>query len=328
MQKTVCCLGGHGFICHHIARKLKQEGWWVRTVDISEYKYGEIDFSDDYIIADLRNPIVVATVLYYKEFQPFDLVIQMAADMGGMEYLASGEHDAEVMHNSALINLNVAYYASLYHVKKLFYSSSACIYPMELQGDKINLGLKESDAVPAHPDLCYGWEKLHSEIVYDAFHRNAKLDIAIGRFHNIFGIEGTWEGIRAKAPAALCRKVALAKDGESIEVFGTGQYTRSFLEVNECIEGIFRLLESGYNKPLNIGSDESISINGLAQMIIDISGKNLTINNVHSEAVGVVGRNSDNELIQKTLNWKPTIPLKDGITNLYHWVNNQINTVI
>ena len=337
-QKTVCICGGHGFIGHHIARRLKNEGWWVRTVDIAEYTYGEIDFSDDYVIGDLRNPMVVSKVLFNdkKGFDghqhslsdkenSFDLVIQLAADMGGLGFLQSGDNDADVMHNSALINLNVAHYAVQNNVKKIYYSSSACIYPLELQEDSNNTGLKESDAIPAHPDLCYGWEKLFSEILYDAFNRNYNLDIAIGRFHNIFGIEGTYEGIRAKAPAAICRKVAMANDGDEIEIWGTGEATRSFLEVDECIEGILRLIENGYNKPLNIGSDEMVSVNQLAEMVIRISGKKLTIKNIQNDLVGVMGRNSENTLIEQTLNWRPVEKLETGITKLYNWINKQIN---
>lgn len=338
-QKTVCVLGGHGFIGHHIARRLKKEGWWVRTVDIAHYTYGDTDFTDDYVIGDLRNPLVVSKVLFndkngVDEHQrsltdkenSFDLVIQLAADMGGMEYLASGENDANVMHNSALINLNVARYSMVHNVKKVFYSSSACIYPMELQEtENLQQGLKETDAIPAHPDLCYGWEKLFSEILYDAFHRNYGTNIAIGRFHNVFGIEGTWEGNRAKAPAAICRKVAMAKDGDEIEVWGDGKATRSFLEVDVCVEGVLRLIESGYTQPFNIGSDEMVSINGLAQMVIDISGKKLTIKNVDSNATGVRGRNSDNTNIEKFLGWKPTQPLQEGMEKLYSWVNQQVN---
>lgn len=337
-QKTVCILGGHGFICHHIARRLKKEGWWVRTVDIAEYSYGERDFTDDYVIGDLRNPLIVSKVLFNDKHgfsghqtslsdkeNSFDLVIQGAADMGGMEFLAGGNNDADVMHNSALINLNVAHYAALNNVKKLYYCSSACIYPLELQGDSNNVGLKESDSIPAHPDLCYGWEKLFSEILYDAFNRNYKLDIAIGRFHNIYGIEGTYEGIRAKAPAAICRKVAEAVDGGEIEIWGTGEATRSFLEVDECVEGVLRLIENGYNKPLNIGSDEMVSINQLAKMVIKISGKKLTIKNIDNGLVGVMGRNSENTLIEKTLNWRPVEKLEKGMTKLYNWILSEVN---
>lgn len=325
MQKTVCVLGGHGFIGHHIARRLKKEGWWVRTIDINEYNYGENNFSDDYTIGDLRDPQVVNAGLFLYKDKNFDLVIQMAADMGGMEWLASGIHDADVMHNSALINLNVAHFAAIHKVKKLFYSSSACIYPLELQENENNIGLRESDAIPAHPDLCYGWEKLFSEILYDAYSRNYGVDISIARFHNVFGIEGTWEGERAKAPAAICRKVAQASNGGEIEVFGTGSYTRSFIDVSECVEGVLRLIESGYKEPVNIGSDEQISINNLAQMIIDISGKNLTIKNVESNAVGVKGRNSNNDLIRDKIGWVPSKSLMQGIISLYSWVDSQIN---
>lgn len=324
-KKIAVIFGGHGFICHHVARHLRNNGWWVRTVDIAPYKYGDIDFSNDYVIGDLRIPEVVSENLKPIKGQPIDLLIQGAADMGGMEYLASGEADADVMHNSGLINYNTAYYATQHGVKKIAYCSSACIYPQNLQENPDHEGLLESDSIPANCDLCYGWEKLNSEFLYDAFHRNYGLDVAIMRFHNVFGVEGTWDGIRAKAPAALCRKIAMAKDGDEIEVLGTGEYTRSFLDISECVEGIMRIVESGYNKPLNLGSDFSISINNLAQMIIDISGKKLTIKNVPSNSVGVVGRNSNNDLIKETIGWSPTQPLEVGMRKLYEWIDSQVN---
>jgi len=330
-KKKACVLGGHGFIGHHIARRLKNDGWWVRTVDIAEYAYGDLDFTDDPMIGDLRDMRFVSKALFapgqtaLKCDESFDLVIQMAADMGGMGYLAGGNNDANVMFNSAMINLNVAHIAVTHGVKKLFYSSSACVYPLELQDSQDNKGLRERDAIPAHPDLCYGWEKLHSEILYDAFRRNHGLDVCVARFHNVFGIEGTWEGERAKAPAAICRKVAEAKDGGSIEIWGDGTYTRSFLDVDECVEGVLRLVESGSHEVLNIGSDEIITINDLARMVIGISGKNLKIVNVESVALGVKGRNSNNDLIKEVIGWAPTDPLIKGMTKLYEWVNKQVN---
>ena len=330
-MKTALVTGAGGFIGHHLVRRLKKEGYWVRGVDLKYPEYSKSD-ADDFVIGDLRNPDLVSKVMFApnQRFVPdlansFDLVCTLAADMGGMGYLAGGGADADVMHNSGLINLNVAKYASEFGVKKLFYSSSACIYPMELQETPDNTGLKESDAIPAHPDLCYGWEKLFSEILYDAFMRNYALDVRIARFHNIFGVEGTYDGERAKAPAALCRKVALAKDGDEIEVWGDGKQTRSFLYIDECVEGIMRLLQSDYKQPINLGSDEMVSINDLAEKIIKISGKNLKVKNIHSDKVGVTGRNSDNTLIKEVLGWSPTQPLEDGLVRTYAWINQQVH---
>lgn len=324
-KKIAVIFGGHGFICHHIARHLKENNWYVRTVDIAEYQYGDIDFCDEYVIGDLRVPEIVSHNLKPIDGKCVDLLIQGAANMGGMEFLASGQYDADVMHNSGIINYNSAYYAALHKVGKVFYCSSACIYPQNLQEHTNHEGLRETDAIPANCDLCYGWEKLYSEILYDAFRRNYNLDIAIARFHNVYGIEGTWDGIRAKAPAALCRKVAMAKDGDEIEVLGSGEYTRSFLDVSECVEGVMKIIHSGYQYPLNLGSDFSISINDLANMVIKISGKNLTIKNIESTSLGVVGRNSNNELIESVIGWKPSKKLEDGMRNLYDWVNSQVN---
>jgi nucleoside-diphosphate-sugar epimerase len=249
----------------------------------------------------------------------------MAADMGGAGYIFSGDNDANVMHNSALVNLNIAFYASKCGVKKLFFSSSACAYPQEIQESTDNKGLRESDCFPANPDSPYGWEKIFSEILFDSFHRNYGLDIRIARFHNIFGEEGTWSGGKEKAPAAVTRKVCETEDGGEIEIWGDGLQTRSFLYIDECIEGVIRLLESDYRKPVNIGSDEIISINDLAKLVISISGKNIKIKNIESNAIGVRGRNSNNELIQEVLGWRPSKPLKTGLENLYVWIDNQVN---
>lgn len=254
-------------------------------------------------------------------FRPFNLVIQMAADMGGAGYIFSGENDANVMHNSTMINLNVCEYAALYKVGKLVFTSSACAYPMHIQDDEKNKGLKEIDCFPANPDSPYGWEKIFSEILYESYARNYGLDIRIARFHNIFGEECCYNNGKEKSPAAICRKVAEAKDGDEIEIWGDGLQTRSFLYIDECVEGVMRLMDSNYTKPINIGSDEMISINDLAKMVIEISGKNLTIKNVPSNALGVRGRNSDNTLIKEVLNWSPTQSLRTGIEKLYHWVN-------
>lgn len=321
-------LGAGGFIGSHMVKRLKYEGYWVRGVDLKQPEFSKTK-ADDFVVGDLRNPTVVQKVLtkYIKlsnQKEPFDLVIQLAADMGGAAFIFTGENDADVMHNSALINLNVSYWAAKYKAKKIFYSSSACIYPQEIQETTNNPGLKEWQAYPVNPDSDYGYEKIFSERVYDAFRRNYGLNIRVARFHNIFGEEGTFKGGREKAPSAMCRKVAEAKNGESIEVWGDGLQTRSFLYIDECVEGVMRLLESDYYKPINIGSDEMVSINQLAQMVIGISGKDLSIKNVPSNALGVRGRNSDNALIREKLNWAPSKPLIDGLRVTYQWVLNQI----
>lgn len=323
-QKTAIVLGGQGFIGINTVIKLKQLGYWVRCVDIKKNEFTDSP-ADENVICDLRNPLEVSRVLYPPHnFNRFDLCFQYAADMGGMGFLATGENDSDIMHNSALINLNVLRYAFLHKVGKIFYSSSACIYPIEIQGSPNAMGLKESDAWPAHPESAYGVEKIFSEVLYDSFFRNKSVDIRIARFHNVFGEYTTFDGIRAKAPAALCRKVAMANDGDEIEVWGDGRATRSFLYIDECIEGVMRLMESHHVEPINIGSDELISVNDLAQMVIDISGKNLTIKNVDG-VQGVRGRNSDNTNIEKILRWKPTQPLRVGMEKLYTWVYQQVN---
>ena len=321
-MKTALVLGAGGFIGSHMVRRLKKEGYWVRGVDL---KYPEFSKSeaDEFIIGDLRVSSAVAEVLWLEK--SFDLVFQFAADMGGANYIFSGEHDADVMHNSASINLNVSYWASKYGVGEILYSSSACIYPMEAQETTDNKGLKESDAYPVHPDSEYGYEKIFSERLYDSFRRNYNLNIRVVRFHNIFGEEGTIDFLKAKAPASLCRKVAECDDGGIIEVMGDGLQTRSFLYIDEAIEACMRLMQSDFYYPLNVGSDEIISINDFAKMIINISGKNISIKNIETKVQGVRGRNSDNTLIKKVLNWSPSQPLEFGIKKLYSWVNNRVN---
>ena len=317
-MKTALVLGAGGFIGSHMATRLKNEGYMVCGIDLKHTEFSKSD-CDEFIIADLCYLDLLQTV-----GDSFDEVYQFAADMGGAAYIFSGENDANVMHNSALINLNVAKYVSKARCK-LFYSSSACIYPQQIQGDPDNKGLKEHYAYPANPDSEYGYEKIFSERLYGAFKRNYKIDVRVARFHNIFGALSTFEGGKEKFPSAVCRKVAKAKDGETIEIWGDGLQTRSFLYIDECIEGVRRLMGSEYTEPLNIGSDERISINELAKMVIDISGKNLTIKNVESNALGVRGRNSDNELIEQVLNWRPTQKLKTGMIKLYAWIESQIN---
>lgn len=343
-MKKALVLGGGGFIGSHLARRLKQEGFFVRVVDIKEEPEFFIadDICDEYISGDLRDPDVVAKVMVapiFKREEPgFDEVYQLAADMGGAGYVFTGENDANIMHNSALINLNVVFYAAKHKAKRVFYSSSACIYPEFNQTDPQNPNCEESSAYPAQPDSEYGWEKLFSERLFLSWMRNYGLDVRIARFHNIFGPMGTWKGGKEKAPAAMCRKVAEAKDGDVIEVWGSGQQTRSFLYIDECIEAVLRLMrnESRFVGPVNIGSEEMVTINELAQYVIDISGKDLTIYNIGAKEfeykygyplpLGVNGRNSDNALIEKELGWKPWLELKQGLVPTYHWINRQVNS--
>jgi nucleoside-diphosphate-sugar epimerase len=317
-MKKICIAGGNGFIGHSLGRKLRSEGHWVRTVDIQEYTFGKIDYTDNYIIGDLRNIDLCKMVLNDMEF---DEVYVLACLMGGAGFIFTGDNDADIMHDSALININII--ECLKNSKaKVFYSSSACIYPKHNQLDPDNPNCAENSAYPADPDSPYGLEKIFSESLYEAYHRNYGLDIRVARFHNIFGAEGAYNNGKEKAPAALCRKVAEAD--KEIEVWGDGKQTRSFLYIDECLDGIEKLMNSDCTFPLNIGSDEMISINDLAKMVIDISGKDLTIKNIEG-AEGVRGRNSDNKLIYETLGWKPTQPLREGMEKLYRWVNTQVN---
>jgi len=319
MKQALVC-GGGGFIGHHMARKLKALGYWVRSVDLKYPEFSPKDEVDDFVIGDLRDPEVWKKILD----RDFDEVYQFAADMGGAGFVFTGENDADIMHNSALINLNCLYYLKEKKFKgKVFYSSSACVYPEYRQTDPNNPGLKEEDAYPAKPDSEYGWEKLFSERMYLAFHRNYGINVRIARFHNIFGPEGTYEGGREKAPAALCRKVALAPNGGEIEIWGDGEQTRSFLYIDECIEGVLRLMNSDFLGPVNIGSDEMISINNLAKMIMEIAGKNLKIKHIPGP-LGVRGRNSDNTLIKEKLGWAPSKPLREGMEKTYHWIESEL----
>lgn len=323
-MKNVVVFGGNGFIGHHLARRLKKEGNWVRTVDINEYTFGDIDYTDDYIIGDLRERNVVIKNLS-KEGKPVDELYVLSSWMGGAGVIFTGKFDDEIMYNSLTIDLNSAKYASELGVGKVFFSSSACAYNADLQQDANNMGLKESCAYPANPDSDYGFAKLTSERVYQAFNRNKGLDIRIARFHNVFGQEGSWNNNKEKFPAAVTRKVCEAKDGSSIEIWGTGNQTRSFIYIDEAVDGVLRLMDSNYIKPINIGSSEMISVNDLAKMVIEISGKNLTIKNVESNAIGVMGRNSDNTLIKEVLDWTPTQPLRKGMESLYSWINKQVS---
>jgi GDP-D-mannose 3',5'-epimerase len=338
-MKQILILGGGGFIGGHLAKRLKSEGNYIRIVDLKRHEYfDEKDICDEFIVGDLTDVRVVnknifapkQTSILDKE-NSFDEVYQLAADMGGAGYIFTGQNDANVMHNSCLINLNVADASVKYGVKKVFYSSSACMYPEHNQLDPNNPNCEESSAYPANPDSEYGWEKLFSERLYMAFSRNYGLDVRIARFHNIFGMEGTWRGGKEKSPSAICRKVAEASDGGEIEIWGDGSQTRSFLYVDECVEAVIRLMNSNYDKPLNIGSEEMVSMNQLAEMVIKISGKNLTIKNIYGEEflnkygykcpLGVKGRNSDNRLYREKIGWEVSQPLEVGMNKLYNWVN-------
>ena len=310
-------MGAGGFIGNHLVAKLKVEGYYVLGIDLKFPEYGESE-ADVFTIGDLRDPNVVERIIA----EDIDEIYQLAADMGGAGYIFSGENDANVMHNSALINLNVAYEATKKKVGKVFYSSSACIYPAYNQEDPDNPKCSEASAYPAAPDSEYGWEKLFSERLFLSYYRNYDLNVRIARFHNIFGPLGTWQGGKEKAPAAICRKVCEAKDGDYIEIWGDGLQTRSFLYIDECIEAVRRLMKSDFIGPVNIGSEEMISINEFASMIISISGKRLAIRNIPGPE-GVRGRNSDNKLIKDKLNWSPSLPLLKGIKNTFDWIKEE-----
>ena len=339
----VLVLGGGGFIGGHLAKRLKSEGHWVRIVDIKMHQYFmHSDICDEFILGDLTDPKVVDECLKIEpkhwekgEVTGFDEVYQLAADMGGAGYIFTGENDANVMHNSALINLNVAHASVIHKVKKVFYSSSACMYPEHNQLDPQNPNCSEASAYPANPDSEYGWEKLFSERLFLAYNRNYGLDVRIARFHNIFGIFGTWKGGKEKSPAAICRKVAEAKDEAEIEIWGNGGQTRSFLYVDECVEAVLRLMASNCRVPVNIGSEEMVTMNELAKMVIGISGKNLKLKNIdgdeflnkygHKCPTGVKGRNSDNRLYREKIGWEVSEPLELGITRLYNWIDTKVS---
>jgi len=317
MKSALVC-GGGGFIGSHLVRHLKAEGFWVRAVDLKYPEFSPTD-ADEFVIADLREPEACRRVID----RGFTEIYQLAADMGGAAYIFTGKHDAEIMHNSASINLNVLAAAVLKDNKRIFYSSSACVYPDYNQLVPDAPVTRESSAYPAQPDSEYGWEKLFSERLYLSFARNYGIECRIARYHNIFGPEGTWTGGREKAPAALSRKVAEALDGGDVEMWGDGKQTRSFLYIDECLEGTVRLMRSDFSGPVNIGSDEMISLDGLASMIIALSGKTLRI--VHAPGpLGVRGRNSDNDLIKEKLGWAPKQPLREGIAATYRWVALQV----
>jgi GDP-D-mannose 3',5'-epimerase len=316
--KRILIGGGGGFIGAHLAKRLRAEGHWVRCADLKGPEYAE-SAAHEFIVGDLRLPETAREVL-----RDIDEVYQLAADMGGAGYIFTGEHDAAVMQNSAMINLNTLEFGLQAGVKRFFYSSSACIYPLYNQLDPDNPKCSEESAYPAAPDSEYGWEKLFSERLYLAYMRNCGVQVRIARFHNIFGPEGTWTGGREKAPAALCRKVAEAPNGGEIEIWGDGKQTRSFLYIDECLDGVRRLMDSDFTGPVNIGSEEMVTINQLAYMAAEIAGKRISIRNIPGPT-GVRGRNSDNRLIRETLGWAPERPLREGLAKTFHWINEQVN---
>ena len=317
MKKAVVC-GGGGFIGSHLVKRLKKEGFWVRAVDLKFPEYDKTA-ADDFIQGDLRDLSVCQRVFD----QPFDEVYQLAADMGGAGFVFTGDNDAEIMHNSATINLNVLETCRQRNIQQIFYSSSACMYPEHNQMDPENPLCTEDSAYPANPDSEYGWEKLFSERLFLAYGRNHGMSVRVGRYHNIFGTHGTWEGGREKAPAAFCRKIAQIDDGGLIEMWGDGEQTRSFLNVDECVEGTIRLMRSDWEGPVNIGSEEMVSINELASMIMEIANKDIKVNHIPGP-LGVRGRNSDNKLINEKLGWAPSEPLIDGLRKTYAWVSAQV----
>jgi GDP-D-mannose 3',5'-epimerase len=346
-MKTALVLGGGGFIGGHLAKRLKSEGFWVRVVDIKEKHefWDHDDICDEYISGDLRDPKIVSQVIFAPnqhseddKVNSFDEVYQLAADMGGAGYIFTGDNDANVMHNSALINLNVVYEAAKKSVKRVFYSSSACMYPEHNQLDPDNPNCEESSAYPANPDSEYGWEKLFSERLFLAFNRNYGLDVRVARFHNIFGPMGTWTGGKEKAPAAMCRKAAEVGMDEYIEVWGDGQQTRSFLYIDDCLEAVLRFMrQEEFYGPVNIGSEEMVTINQLAEMALKVADKTERsyIKNIDGEEfqtkygfkcpVGVRGRNSDNKLYKEKMGWEPTQPLYKGMEKTFKWINKQVH---
>jgi len=341
-MKTALVLGAGGFIGSHMVKRLKAEGYWVRGIDLKHPEFSKTE-ADEFIVADLRDPDMVKRAIRFtgilgnfyqnipdKFTKPFDEIYQFAADMGGAGYIFTGEHDADVMHNSAVINLNVLdAVQKLNNILKLnktkiFYSSSACMYPEHNQLDPNNPNCSEDSAYPANPDSEYGWEKLFSERLYFAYNRNFNLPVRVARFHNIFGPEGTWQGGKEKAPAAICRKVIEVEDGGTIEVWGDGEQTRSFLFIDECIEAVRRLVESDFMGPVNIGSEEMVTINQLVEIAAKAGNKTININHIDGP-LGVRGRNSDNTLIRKELNWDYDMTLQQGIDKTYIWINKQRN---
>ena len=341
-KKTALVLGAGGFIGSHMVRRLRSEGYWVRGVDLKYPEFSKTE-THEFIQGDLRDVSFVERVIQFKGYQgnfyhnvpsrylqPFDEIYQFAADMGGAGFVFTGENDADIMHNSCTVNLNVLEsvrkfndIAELY-ITKIFYSGSACMYPEHNQLDPDNPDCREESAYPAAPDSEYGWEKLFSERLYFAYHRNYGIPVRVARYHNIFGPEGTWEGGREKSPAAICRKVAqLPEDGGTIEVWGDGKQTRSFLYIDECIEATRRMMESDFIGPVNIGSEEMVTINQLVETAAKVADKTVTKKHIDGP-LGVRGRNSNNDLIRKELGWDYSQTLEEGIRKTYEWILNQL----
>ena len=342
-MKKALVYGGGGFIGGHLAKTLKNEGFWVRVVDIKDKHdfFENNDICHEYIQGDLRNESVVSRTMMgphqkneNNELESFDEVYQLAADMGGAGYIFTGDNDANVMHNSSLINLHSAFYASKFNAKRIFYSSSACIYPEHNQLDPDNPNCEENSAYPANPDSEYGWEKLFSERLFLSFNKNYNLEVRVARFHNIFGPQGTWKGGKEKAPAAICRKVA--ESTKEVEVWGNGKQTRSFLFIEECITAMLKFMrQDEFMGPVNIGSEEMVTINQLAEIAITCSEKDLKIHNIEGQEfidkygfscpIGVKGRNSDNRLFKEKIGWAPNKPLVEGIKKTYDWIYEQLH---
>jgi GDP-D-mannose 3', 5'-epimerase len=318
--KKALVLGAGGFIGSHLVKRLKKEGFWVRGVDLKQPEFN-FTLADHFILGDLRNIEIMDEALNTE----FDEIFQLAADMGGTGFIGTGENDADIMHNSAVINLNLLKTCDLKKSNaNIFYSSSACVYPEYNQIDPQNPNCAENTVYPAEPDTEYGWEKLFSERLYQIYRKNKKLKTFVARYHNIFGPEGTWDGGREKVPAAICRKLAVAKDGDEIEVWGDGMQTRSFLYIDECIEGTLKLIRSNFHHPINIGSDYLVTINDLVNIIARIANKNITIKHIDGP-LGVRGRVSDNKLIKKELNWEPDTSLINGLNKTYPWILKQVS---
>ncbi len=319
MNKTVLVCGAGGFIGNYLVESLKEKGHYVVGTDLKVPLYNETK-ADKFYIADLRDQYCVDDLFNVHEY---DEVYQLAADMGGAGYIFTGEHDADIMYNSVQINLNILDNCKRHKIKKVFYSSSACMYPEHNQTDPNNPDLSEDSAYPANPDSEYGWEKLFSERLYMTYEKNYGIECRIARFHNVFGPRGSWNNGKEKSPAALCRKVAFADDGDTVEIWGPGTQTRSFLYIDECIEGIHTIMEGNVSRPLNLGSERMISINDLALLIASLTNKKINIKNVDGP-MGVMGRRSDNTLIRELLNWSPKEDLENGLLETYRWINEQI----
>lgn len=318
-KRALVC-GAGGFIGGHMVKRLKSEGYWVRGVDLKENEFAPSQ-ADEFVVGDLRDPRLVSEVIDGD----LDELYQLAAEMGGAGFAFVAENEASILHNSAMINLNVAEESCKKRVGRILFSSSACVYPERNQLDPDHPVCSEDSVYPAEPDSEYGWEKLFSERLYSAYSKNYGMRIHVARLHNIFGPEGSWNDGREKVPAALCRKVAETDSGGTIEVWGDGEQTRSFLYIDECLEGLRRFTQSEFSGPVNIGSEEMVTINQLARMVIDIAGKKIEIRHVEGP-LGVRGRNSDNRLIESRLGWKPDYPLRKGMECTYRWIENRVTS--